>query len=80
QGIYSNINSSFFENEELGEGARVEQLSTMARRKGGIDFPVDISLSPVESEKGLQVAVAIRDITQRVQSERKNKEAMAMLN
>ncbi|PMJ38036.1 histidine kinase [Vibrio cyclitrophicus] len=79
-GIYSNINSSFFENEELGEGARVEQLSTMARRKGGIDFPVDISLSPVESEKGLQVAVAIRDITQRVQSERKNKEAMAMLN
>ncbi|CAK2213537.1 Phosphorelay protein LuxU [Vibrio crassostreae] len=79
-GISSEIKSYFFDNDEWGEGERVKQLSATVRRKEGEDVPVDISLSPVESEKGLQVAVAIRDITQRVQSERANKEAMAMLN
>jgi PAS domain S-box-containing protein len=79
-GLYSDIRDYFFANEELNKSERVKQLSTIARRKGKENFPVDISLSSVESEKGLQIAVAIRDITQRIQSERKNTEAMAMLN
>ena len=35
------------------------------RRKDGSEFPVDIGLSPVESEHGTLVAASIRDVTER---------------
>jgi PAS domain S-box-containing protein len=50
-------------------------LDLLALRKDGTEVPVEISLGPVRSPEGLQVCVAIRDIT-----ERKRIEAAAKLN
>ncbi|HYL37094.1 MAG TPA: ATP-binding protein [Bryobacteraceae bacterium] len=40
-----------------------------ARRKSGHQFPVEISLSPLQTEEGLLVTTAIRDVTQRKRAE-----------
>ncbi len=40
-------------------------LTLAARRKDGSEFPVDISLSSVETEDGVLVLAAVRDITDR---------------
>ena len=53
---------SFAEAATRPEGILVE-LS--ARRKGGAEFPVEISMSPLETEEGVLVSSAIRDITAR---------------
>jgi PAS domain S-box-containing protein len=40
-----------------------------ARRKDGSEVPVEISLSPLETEQGTLVSAAVRDITERKQAE-----------
>jgi len=40
-------------------------LEFSARSKNGTEFPVDVSLSPLESDDGHYIAVAVRDITER---------------
>jgi protein-histidine pros-kinase len=44
-------------------------LDLVARRKDGFEFPAEISLSSIETDEGVLVTAAIRDVTERKQAE-----------
>lgn len=54
-------------------------LDLYGRRKDGSDFPVNIMLSPVETEAGTLVIAAVRDISDRKQAEEAVRQRDALL-
>jgi PAS domain S-box-containing protein len=54
-------------------------LELSARRKDGTEFPVDISLSAIETPDGLLVSAAVRDITERKRAEARQRLYQALL-
>ena len=69
RGVHTGHRTGYFhepKTRQMGEGRELA-----GRRKDGSEFPVEISLSPLETEKENLVISIIRDISQRKQLEAK---------
>ena len=76
RGVHPGRRTAFSGNSKvraMGAGLELNGL-----RKDGTEFPVEISLSPIQTDEGLLVASAIRDATERKRIQRRLQEANRM--
>ncbi len=67
RGVHPRHRSTYFANpvsRPMGAG-----MQLAARRKDGSEFPAEISLSAIETEGGVLVSAAIRDVTERLEAQ-----------
>lgn len=77
RGEHPDFRASYFRNvtaRSMGVG-----LELFGVRKDGSEFPVDIRLSPLNTEEGVLVTAAIRDVTERKRAERELKRQKELL-
>lgn len=46
-----------------------QNRALFGRKKSAVEFPIEVSLSPIETLDGMRVAAAVRDVTERTQAE-----------
>lgn len=67
--------SDYFKSPEIRPMGK--EVNLFGIRKNGEEFPVEISISPIETESGMVVCAVVRDITERKNAENKLKKSEA---